>query len=537
MKLTYEGLRDREAWAAAGVKLPAFDWRDMCRATGAEPIWVHIGSGNIFRVFIARLQNRLLNEGLDKRGIYAVSPHDAASVEKVYRPHDNMTLAVSLCPDGGMEREVIASVARTLRAGAEEDRAELGRIFRQPTLQMLSFTITEKGYALHRPDGALSPEARADMENGPERTGTAMGLTCALLYQRYLAGKYPLAVVSMDNCAHNGDVLRRSVLEMAEAWRARGAVEEGFLAYLSDEKTVSFPWSMIDKITPRPSAEVARDLARAGIEDMDPVATGPHTQIAAFVNAEKPQYLVVEDSFPNGRPPLERAGVYLTDRETVNKAERMKVTACLNPLHTAMSVYGCLLGYTRICDEMADGDIVSLIRRLGYTEGMAVVPDPGIIRPQDFLEEVLTQRLPNRFLPDTPQRIACDTSQKVGIRFGETIKSYVKSGLDLGSLTAIPLALAGWLRYLLAVDDRGQPMEVSPDPLKERLQEQLAGVEWNRPESAEGRLAPILSNEAIFGLDLTATPLAGKIEELLRRQLAGPGSVRDTLRRALRESH
>lgn len=537
MKLTYEGLRDRAAWAAAGVKLPEFDWKEMCRATQAEPIWVHIGSGNIFRVFIAALQNHLLNEGLEKRGIIAVSPHDAASVEKVYRPHDNMTLAVSLRSDGDTEREVVASVAQTLRAGVEftEDRAELRRIFRQPSLQMVSFTITEKGYALHRPDGSLTPEAQAEMENGPENAGSAMGLACALLYERYLAGKYPLAVVSMDNCAHNGDVLRRSILELAEAWRVRGAVEEGFTAYLSDEKTVAFPWSMIDKITPRPSPEAARDLAGAGIEDMDPVATGPHTQIAAFVNAEKPQYLVVEDSFPNGRPPLEKAGVYLTDRETVNKSERMKVTVCLNPLHTAMSVYGCLLGYTRICDEMADEDIVALIRRLGYVEGMAVAPDPGIIRPKDFLDEVIGQRLPNRFLPDAPQRIVSDTSQKVGIRFGETLKSYVKNGLDLGSLTAVPLALAGWLRYLLAVDDQGRPMEVSPDPLKEHLQEQLAGVEWNRPESVEGRLAPILSNAAIFGLDLTATPLAAKIEELLRRELAGPGAVRDTLHRTLHE--
>lgn len=535
MKLTYEGLRDRKSWAAAGVKLPEFDCEEMCRATSAEPVWVHIGSGNIFRIFIAGLQNRLLNEGLEKRGIVAVSPHDHESVEKVYRPHDNMTLAVSLLADGSKEREVVASVAQTLRAGAEflEDRAELRRIFRQPSLQMVSFTITEKGYALRRPDGSLLPEARENMENGPEKVHGAMGLTCALLYERYLAGKYPLAVVSMDNCAHNGDVLRRSILEIAQAWQARGAVEEGFAAYLSDEKTVSFPWSMIDKITPQPSEETAAELSAAGIEDMPPVITDKHTRIAAFVNAEKPQYLVIEDNFPNGRPPLEKAGAYLTDRETVNNAERMKVTACLNPLHTAMSVYGCLLGYTRICDEMADEDIVALIRRLGYVEGMAVVPDPGIIRPKDFLDEVIEQRLPNRFLPDAPQRIASDTSQKVGIRFGETMKSYLKNGLDLNGLTAIPLALAGWLRYLLAVDDQGQPMEVSPDPLKEHLQEQLAGVKWNDPESVVGKLAPILSNEAIFGLDLTATPLAGKIEDLLRRELAGPGAVRETLRRTL----
>lgn len=107
----------------------------------------------------------------------------------------------------------------------------------------------------------------------------------------------------------------------------------------------------------------------------------------------------------------------MTDRDTVNKTERMKVTTCLNPLHTAMSVYGCMLGYTLICDEMKDADIVALIKRLGYVEGLPVVVNPGILEPKAFIDEVVEQRLPNPFMPDAPQRIATDTSQKVGIRW------------------------------------------------------------------------------------------------------------------------
>ena len=121
---------------------------------------------------------------------------------------------------------------------------------------------------------------------------------------------------------------------------------------------------MIDKITPRPHKIVEESLEKDGIEGMTPIVTSKNTFIAAFVNAERPQYLVVEDKFPNGRPALEKAGVYMTDRETVNKTERMKVTTCLNPLHTAMSVYGCMLGYDLICAEMKDEDIVALIKRL-----------------------------------------------------------------------------------------------------------------------------------------------------------------------------
>ena len=149
--------------------------------------------------------------------------------------------------------------------------------------------------------------------------------------------------------------------------------------------------------------------------------------------------------------------------------EKMKVTTCLNPLHTAMSMYGCLLGYTLICEEMKDADIVKLVKRLGYVEGLPVVVDPKILSPKAFIDEVVNERLPNPFMPDDPRRIATDTSQKVGIRFGETIKSYIREGRDLGSLVAIPLALAGWLRYLNGTFDDGTPLEVSPDPLKDEL--------------------------------------------------------------------
>ena len=536
MKLKLESLAsDKAAWEAAGVKLPKFDIAAMRAATEAAPEWVHFGAGNIFRGFIGSIAQSLLNAGEMKTGIIACDTFDYDIIDRIYTDCDNLTLNVLLNPDGTTSKEILAGVAKGLKANFADEAAKeaLKAIFRSPSLKMLSFTITEKGYALKTPAGEYMGVVQADMEEGPEKSRHAMAVVAALLWERYKAGRLPMAVVSMDNCSHNGEKLMSSVLAIAEAWVTKGFVEPGFMDYLKDEKTIAFPWSMIDKITPRPHPVVEKQLAEAGIEGMAPIVTSKKTFIAPFVNAEKPQYLVVEDKFPNGRPPLEKAGVYMTDRDTVNCTEKMKVTTCLNPLHTAMAVSGCLLGYTLICEEMKDEDIVKLVKRLGYVEGLPVVVDPKILSPKAFIDEVVNERLPNVFMPDDPRRIATDTSQKVGIRFGETVKSYVAAGKDLGSLVSIPLAIALWMRYLLAVNDAGEAMEVSADPLKETLQAALKGIAWDDPASYSGQLLPILANASIFGSDLTKTPLAAKIEGYFKRSLEGKGAVRKLLKEAL----
>ena len=94
-------------------------------------------------------------------------------------------------------------------------------------------------------------------------------------------------MVSMDNCSHNGDKLYAAVNAFAKAWCEAGLAEEGFLEYVNDKTSVSFPWSMIDKITPRPDAQVEEMLHKDGIEELDPVITTKNTNIAPFVNAEE----------------------------------------------------------------------------------------------------------------------------------------------------------------------------------------------------------------------------------------------------------
>lgn len=536
LSLTEQGIQDKSAYLNAGIALPEYDVKQMRLSTKEAPVWVHFGAGNIFRGFIAVLQQTLLNKGLQKSGIVAAETFDFDIVDKIYRPFDNLALLVGLKPDGNMVNSVIASIADAYCACRQrpEEYAELVRIFENPSLQMVSFTITEKGYALKNMNGELLPVVVSDLENGPEAATHAMSVVTALMYRRFLAGAQPIALVSMDNCSHNGEKLRESVLTIAQEWENRGFTTKDFTQYLFDETKVAFPWSMIDKITPRPADSVKEALVKLGVTDMDPVITSRNTYIAPFVNAEIPQYLVVEDRFPNGRPALEEAGVYMTDRDTVNNTERMKVTTCLNPLHTALAVYGCVLGYTKIADEIQDKELKLLIEKIGYDEGMPVVVDPKILSPKEFIREVIEERLPNPFIPDMPQRIATDTGLKVPIRFGETMKSYLASDtLKITDLTYIPLAIAGWLRYLMGVYDTGKAMEISPDPTASGIQKYLSDVTFGKPETYHGQLKEVLSNTTLFAVDLCAAGLAERIETMFTEMIAGPGAVRETLKKYL----
>ena len=533
MKLSLNDLKKTDLWEKAEIKLPAYDIEKVVENTKKSPIWVHFGAGNIFRIFLGGIANKLIEQGETDKGITCVETFDFDVVDKIYRPFDNLVLAVTLKADGSTDKEVLGSLTEAVKADSDvaEDWARLKEIFVNPGLQMISFTITEKGYALKNAQGEYFPFIKNDIENGPQKAKSAMAIVCALLYERYKAGKYPLAVVSMDNCSHNGEKLKNSVVTMAKEWIEKGFLPKEFKAYICDENTVSFPWSMIDKITPRPAESVGKELEKAGVENMEHIITSKNTYIAPYVNAEGPQYLVIEDNFPNGRPALEKAGVYMTDRDTVNKVERMKVTTCLNPLHTALAVYGCVLGYQLIADEMKDAELKKLVEIIGLKEGMPVVTNPGIISPEKFVDEVLNVRIPNPFMPDTPQRIATDTSQKVGIRYGETIKSYVAKYGDAKKLTCIPLAIAGWCRYLLGVDDNGETFTLSPDPMAEELTSQLKGIEVGTPESYQGQLKNILSNENIFGIDLYKAGIGDKIEEMFQEMIAAKGAVRETLKK------
>jgi len=536
MKLNNESLKNNAFWEKTGITLPCFNREKMIAAAKAAPKWIHFGPGNIFRAFPAAMMQQLLEQGIESTGIIVAEGYDGEIIDKCFSPTDNLTISVTLKADGTTEKQVIASIAASYRMDTELD--VLKEIFKAPSLQIASFTITEKGYSTTGRDGALFPDIIDDIKTGPAAPKSYLGRIASLLYERFAHGlkkgtTLPLAMVSMDNCSHNGDILFAAMETITKGWVENKTADSGFLDFLRDKNKVSFPWSMIDKITPRPDDSVRDMLVSAGLEDMQGIVTSKNTYVAPFVNAEETQYLIIEDAFPNGKPALEKAGLMFTDRETVDRVEKMKVCTCLNPLHTSLAVFGCLLGYTRISEEMKDADLVKLIEGVGYTEGLPVVTDPGIIKPRDFIDQVINVRLPNPFMPDAPQRIAMDTSLKIPIRFGETLKEYKKSGKDYTGLRFIPLVFAGWLRYLLGINDEGKVFEVSPDPQLESLIPALSGISLGQTFSSRKeiheKLKPILSNPLFFGVDLYEFNLGEKVEELFTQMLAGPGAVRKVL--------
>ncbi|OON99714.1 MAG: hypothetical protein ATN35_11265 [Epulopiscium sp. Nele67-Bin004] len=531
MKLTNQLFKNTAEWTQKGIAVPTFNIEETVQNTKANPTWIHFGAGNIFRGFIARVQDTLLEKGLVNSGIIAVDTFDFDVIDKIYKPYDNLVLLVKLKADGEMQKQVVAGISDSIKASKQfEEFSVLENAFKNTSLQMVSFTVTEKGYQLTNTSGKFLGVVEADINSGPQNPVHAMSIVCSLLLDRFNSGAHPISLVSMDNCSHNGDKLRNAVVTIAKEWQAKGHVSGEFVDYVSNEEIVAFPWSMIDKITPRPAQEVESELNNIGLEDISPVVTSKNTFIAPFVNAEIPEYLVIEDKFPNGRPQLEEGGVYITSRDTVNQVETMKVTTCLNPLHTALAVFGVTLGYDRIYKEMENPLLKTLVEKIGFEEGMKVVVDPKIINPEQFINEVIYERFSNPFIPDDPARIATDTSQKVGIRFGETIKSYIKSDeLNVMDLTYIPLAIAGWFRYLLGVNDAGEQMTLSPDPLLEELTASLKDVKLGGTYSGQLRL--ILENEKIFGLNLVECGLVTRIEHLFEELIAGKGAVTKTLER------
>lgn len=471
---------------------------EIKKHTFEKPCWIHLGSGNIFRSFIAELAQKLIKNKYTDKGIIVADTYDGEIIEKIYKPYDNLFLSCVLNPNGNFDLKLISSVTEALAPNLnQQDLDRFFYCFTQQSLQIVSLSVTEKAYELYDVNGNFLPWLEQDLNKEFNQVNGILSLLLRALQKRFDAGKFPLTLLAFDNCYHNGDKLKHSIYKLAELFLQKEKITSDFYNWITSD-AVSFPLSMIDKITPHPTLQVQNELIKRGFTDIEIIKTAKNSVIAPFVNSEPAAYLVIEDNFCNGRPDFEKAGVIITSRENVILCENMKIETCLNPLQTALAIFGILFEYKYISDCVSDPLLHKLVVKM-VEEGMAVVQDPHVINPKNFADEVINLRLPNKYIFDQPYRIATDSTNKINIRCGLTIKKYGKANLNKNDLVAVPLVIAAFIRYLQGTSDVGNKFELASDLKIDYLKH--IGKELNSPKAVQA-LDEILSNEEIIGCNL-----------------------------------
>ena len=399
----------------------------------------------------------------------------------------------------GERLRVIGSVQRIVVAPDGPER--LIEILSDPKIRLVTLTITEKGYCRAPASGDLDaahPDIVHDLNNLASPR-SAIGYLASALARRRAANILPFTVLSCDNLPTNGETLHRLLVQFATLY------DKSFADFI--DKKVACPSSMVDRIVPA-TTDADRTMVdrRLGVNDAWPVIAEPFTQ------------WVVEDRFPSGRPDLAAVGVQLV--HDVKPYELMKLRL-LNGAHSTLAYLGYLSGYDTVAETMKDPDLAELVRGLITQEAAPTLPAlPGF----DLAGycDALISRFENPALRHLTWQIATDGSQKLPQRLLGTIRDRLEVGKPIGRLV---LGVAGWMRYVTGIDERGRPIDVR-DPMHSKLRQiaDAAGFDASK-------LAPaLLSVASIFGNDLAENEqfLAGVTHAL--DNLIGRGA-RETVRR------
>jgi mannitol 2-dehydrogenase len=397
---------------------------------------VHISVGGFHRAHQAMYLDRLMNEGLAHDwGICGVGllPGDRHMAD-VLHSQDGLYTLITKAPDGSRAARVIGSIVDYLYAPDETD-AVLDKLA-SPDIRMVSLTVTEAGYNVHRVTGEFDPDGPgiADDLADPARPRTVFGLIVEAVSRRRAAGVAPFTIVSCDNVQGNGHVARAAICGFATLR------DPELGAWVAEH--VAFPNSMVDRITPATADDDYRIVREEfGIADEWPVVCEPFTQ------------WVLEDHFTSGRPPLERAGVQVV--EDVEPYERMKLRL-LNASHQALGYAGYLAGYRLVHEAMADPAFVEFLRGYMCKEAIpSLLPVPGVDL-DDYVAELL-ERFANPAIRDTLARLAVDSSERMPKFLLPVIRHQLGTGGPVDRAIAV---VACWARYAEGRDEQGEPIEV-----------------------------------------------------------------------------
>lgn len=429
---------------------------------------VHLGIGAFHRAHQAVYTDSVLASGDISWGILGVSLR-SADTRDALAPQDGLYTVATRSGDGDSFR-IIGSIGQVLVA-PENPQAVLGAMV-DPTVRIVSLTVTEKGYC-YSPASAALDEAHADIIHdlaNPAAPRSAIGYIVEALARRRSDGTEPFTLLSCDNLPANGRTLQRVVTRFAELR------DPELAAYI--RTNVAFPSTMVDRIVPATTEADRATVAEAtGFVDAWPIMTEPFSQ------------WVVEDQFPTGRPAWEKFGV--TFVEDVDAFELMKLRL-LNGSHSTLAYLGYLAGHETVSDVMKAPGFSGLIEAMMDDEISPTLPPLPSFDLKSYKAE-LRERFCNPALRHRTWQIAMDGSQKLPQRLLNTIRKRIESGLSFDRLA---LGVAAWMRYVTGVDEKGSVIDVR-DPLAAELK--------NRAEnksSADELFGALIGLEQIFGNDL-----------------------------------
>jgi len=426
---------------------------------------VHLGIGAFHRAHQAVVIDDLIAGGAMDWGIVGASLR-SADTQDALAPQDCL-YTVAVRSGAGTEHRVIGSVLAT--EVAKHDPSHLIAGMADPTTRIVSLTVTEKGYCHTPQTGELNadhPDIVHDLAH-PDAPRSAPGFIVAALARRRAAGIASFTVLSCDNLSANGHTAKRILTQLASLRSPE------FGKWIADH--LACPSTMVDRIVPETTdADRAAVASELGMTDAWPVITEPFTQ------------WIVEDNFATGRPDFARAGVQLV--ADVTPFEHMKLRL-LNASHSALAYLGYLAGYETIAATMTDDAFAAFARGI-MTEAAVTLSMPAGTDLSGYSASLL-KRFANPALRHRTWQIAMDGSQKLPQRLLGTMQDRLRLGMPIDTHA---LAVAGWMRYVTASDENGQPIDVR-DPLAG----ELAAVARAAGPVAD-RLAPaLLDRRAIFG--------------------------------------
>ncbi len=402
---------------------------------------MHMSIGGFHRSHQAVYVDNLLSQGSKDWGICAIGlmPQDQENIQKL-QAQGNLYTVLERNSESDVAR-VVGSIIETIHAPSSPQKV-LERLADED-IRILSLTVTEKGYCYDNKsnldfENALIKQDLSDLTS-PK---TALGYIVSGLKERKDNNKVPFTVMSCDNLPGNGHLTRKLVLQFADK------IDSELSTWVKEN--VSFPNSMVDRITPVTTDDIIQTIrTKFQIEDAWPVVCEDYIQ------------WVLEDNFCNGRPEWEKAGVQLV--EDVDPYEKMKVRL-LNGSHSALAYISYLKGYRKVDEAMADPLIRNFVRSYMDQDITPTVPNVPGINLEDYKDKLI-ERFSNPAISDQVQRLAEDGSQKIPNAILPCILHQLNNN---GSTKFSILALACWFRYLTAVDEELKPIEIN-DPLSARL--------------------------------------------------------------------